>query len=178
MGLNRVRAFTCLVGLLVCVIVLTTGPGRPAKAQDFTIAEMTYGNWMIYAYAENGVFSHCGVDTVYPQSGRTLGLQVRSWGFDMVLVDPQWRLPQGSLGSAYLQIGRFTTYAQAEVSGSADTVFVDLGWSDPFLDAFARSQSMSVVLPNGSRWAADLTGTARLVSLLDDCIHNYRDFGR
>lgn len=179
-AVGRVSGPSLAAGVLAVAMTVSAALLAPtaARAQGTTIDETSYGNWTLYAYAENGVFSHCGVDTYYHSTGRELGLQVRDWGFDMVLLDPRWSLPQGQIGSAFLQVGRYTTYAPAEVSGAPDTVYIEIGWNDAFLDAFALSQRMSVQLPTGAYWEADLTGTARLVSLLDDCIRVYRDYGR
>lgn len=165
-------AWALAIGLAVAVA--TTAP---AAAQDFTIDEASYGNWTIYAYAQDGVFSHCGLETYFPQTGRTLGLQVQSWGYDLVLSDPIWNLPRGPLGNVYVQVGRYGVNVPAEQDGDPTVAYVDLGWDDQFLNAFAGSYTMSVSLPNGQAWSADLTGTARLVDLLDDCIQTYSNYG-
>ena len=178
-AVGRVSGLSSAASMVALAVTLWSAALAPtaARAQGMTIDETSYGNWTLYAYAENGVFSHCGVDTYYHSTGRELGLQVRDWGFDMVLLDPHWSLPQGQIGSAYIQVGRYTTYAPAEVSGAPDTVYIEIGWNDAFLNAFALSQRMSVQLPTGTYWEADLTGTARLVDLLDDCIRTYRNYG-
>lgn len=165
-----------LAGGMALAVTLAIGSMGTATAQSFTIDEANYGNWTIYAYAQDGVFSHCGMETVYPSTGRTIGIQVQDWGYDLVLSDPVWNLPPGPLGGVYVQVGRYGVNAAAEQDGDPTVAYIDMGWDDSFLNAFARSFTMSVSLPNGATWSADLSGTSRLVELLDDCIRTYSGY--
>ena len=147
-----------------------------AKAE--TIAEWSHGYWTIYAWAERGVFDHCGIDS-FADDGSSLGLSAYSNGLYLRMCNPlQWNLPRGrSLGSVIVRIDN--RYVRAVSMVSDDDGFCtygSLGWDADFLGAFAWGNAISVQFPNGSMDTWSLRGTLRTTELLSACIDTYGNY--
>ena len=147
-----------------------------AKAD--TIAEWSHGYWTIYAWAEQGVFDHCGIDS-YADDGSSLGVSVFVEGLYLGMCNPrQWNLPRGqSLGSVIVRVDNRYVRAVMMVSDiDGYCINGSLGWDDAFLGAFAWGNTLSLQFPNGSVENWSLRGTLRTTELLSVCLDTYGNY--
>ena len=147
-------------------------------ARSDTIAEWSHGYWTIYAWAEGGVFDHCGIDS-YSDDGSSLGLSVYVEGLYLGMCHPRhWNLPRNqSLGSVIIRIDTRYVRAVTMVSGiDGYCINGNLGWDGDFLRSFALGNVLSLQFPNGTTENWSLRGTLRTTELLSACLDTYGNY--
>jgi hypothetical protein len=131
----------------------------------------SYGSWQLYAWSQNNHF--CALKTQW-SDGKTLSLRLNSNdGLTLVIFDPYFTFDEGTAPiEVYFDNEYYKTYIEETRPGSPNQVFMNVGFSDDFLNKF-KYASILDVQSQDVEYKVDMTGTDHLGEYLIDCVRRY-----
>jgi hypothetical protein len=162
--------------VLIAFVVFATISGglAPAMAGPIAGSKTMAGHWEVYAFEQDGRFSHCAMSAVY-KSGMTMYFSISSeltWRVGWS--HPEWKSLKNHSSDIAAYVDDNGPYILKAVAANNGFVAADL--PDPLYHALFKGDVMSIQ-KDGNTYKFSLSEMYAAFNEILNCVERHHDFG-